>query len=398
MINVMIQFALPMLAAILAFMYWRRASIGLEAHLKHVAIGFGALATYELLGNFGLFRGTNIVWLSKLVEPFGVVNLVQYVVLIVAVLILANWTWYYLLKRLQTQLFMLALTGVVGLSLLITGLFVTLLLKSVETESLSKLTSNAKVVASLLSEKQARLKSETRLFAQNLPSTERNELGEPVKKQMLETGVSSLVIADSEGKIILKGENEEELGVSWSEDKYVIGALKGEIVSGVVSNAGVIAPEVSIRVAMKAGEAVVVASQILDSAYVDGLKNTTGLSVSIYGDQLMSATTEDVGDAKKRLIGIKETNKDVIERVWKKGEILAQAGKIGDRDYLFAYIPLRDQNNEVSAAMQVSQPQVVALQTAGQAVQLTFALVILVMIVLSLPIYLVTQRLVAQWV
>lgn len=397
MMNTFLQFGLTLICATLAFMYWRRASIGLEDHLKHVAIGFGLLALYELVGLSSLFRESNVVWVSKLVAPFGSINILQYFILMSASLVLAKWTWYYLLKRLSTQLFMLALTGAVGLSLLITGLFVTLLLKSVESESLTKLTSNARVVSSLLSEKQARLLSETKLFATGLTSLERRDLLEKVKAQMKETGVSSLVVTDSEGKIILKGENEEERGMSWSEDKYVISALKGEQVAGVVSRSGVVAPEISIRVAVPATGGVVVASQILDNAYVGGLKASTGLAVSIYGDQLMSSTTEDLGDSKTRLLGIKETNTKVIEQVWKRGEILAQTSKVGEQDYLSAYVPLRDQDNEVTAVLQVSQPQVAALQTAGQAVQMTFALVIMVMLVLSVPIYFVCQKLVAEW-
>lgn len=403
MMNAVMHFALPLLSSIVAILYWRRASVGLERHVKKVAVGFSILALYELIGLSTMFRTTSTVWLFKIVAAFGILNIMQYIVLLIASLILASWTWYYLLKRLSTQLFMLSLTGAVGLSLLITGLFVTLLLKSVETESLVKLTSNARVTASLIDEKKARLASETKLFAQDsvvkesVISGERKDLIPKANTQMSTTGISSLVVTDSEGKIILKGENEEERGVSWSDDKYVQRALKGESSAGIVSIPGVMAPELSIRVAVPVGRGSVVASQVLDNAFVDGLKATTGLAVSIYGDQLMSSTTEDVGDGKTRLTGIKETNKKVIEAVWKNGETIAIAGRIGDREYLSAYVPLRDQNNEITGVMQVSQPQVAALQTAGDAVQMTFALVIVVMLVLSMPIYFVCEKIVREW-
>lgn len=403
MMELVLSFGLPVICGILAFLYWRRASIGLEDHLKHVAMGFFVLAVFELFGLAGLFRETSNVRLFKLVEPFGLINILQYLILCAAILILAKWTWYYLLKRLQTQLFMLAMTGAVGLSLLITGLFVTLLLRSIESESLVKLGSNAKVIESLLGEKRARLGSETKLFAQDplviqaIESSERKGLGTKVAAVMSQTDVSSLVILDKQAKIVLKGENEEERGVSWSDDKYVIRALSGESVSGIISRPGVMAPEISIRVAVPVAGGVVSSSQVLDNAFVDGLKSRTGLAVSIYGDRLLSATTEDIGDNKTRLTGIKENNTEVLEKVWKKGELLAVATRLGDSDYLSAYIPLRDQNNEISGVMQVSEPQVQALQTAGQAVQLTFAVVILVMLLLSLPIYFVCQKLVAEW-
>ena len=137
----------------------------------------------------------------------------QYLILFIASLILASWTWYYLLKRLSTQLFMLSLSGAVVLSLLITGLFVSLLLRSVEAESLIKLTSNARVISSLIDEKKMRMLSEAKLFAQDsvvqaaIISGERKELGDKVKTQMSTAGTSSLIVTDSEGKVIYKGEN-----------------------------------------------------------------------------------------------------------------------------------------------------------------------------------------------
>lgn len=403
MITLPLQFSLPVLAAFVALLYWRRASIGLEAHITRVALGFALLALYELLGLATLFRTTQTVWISRLVAPFGPINIMQYIILIIASYILARWTWYYLLKRLSTQLFMLTLSGAVGLSLLITGLFVSLLLKSVETESLQKLTGNAKVVASLIEEKKARLLSETKLLSidstvlASIVSGERKELIPIIKSHMIQTGVTSIVVVNSEGKIILRGENEEERGTSLSEDGGVKKALKGETVSGFSSTSGIIGPEVRIQVVVPAGSGALVTSQTLDNAYVDGIKTTTGMSVSIYGDRVLSATTEDSGDGETRLVGIKETDTLILENVWKKGRIFAQSTQLGEHKYLSGYIPLKDTSNTPIGVLQVAEPQVIALQTAGRAVQITFALVVAIIILLSFPIYAVCQRLVAEW-
>jgi len=401
--NVIAQFALPILAIMVAFLYWRRASIGLEEHLKKVSIGFLFLALYELLGLSSLFRGSQSVAIFKLVAPFGVINSISFGLLMVAIVILSTWTWYYLLKRLSTQLFILSMTGVVALSLIITGIFVTLLLKNVETESLTKLTSNARVASSLLEEKKLRLLSETKLFALDpqvvsaIADNDRKVLSPKVKAQMTQTDVSSLIVADSEGKIILQGENEEVRGVSLSGDKYVQKALGGETLSGFVASSQVIAPEISMKVAVPAGKGAIIVSYVLDNSFVDGIKTNTGLSVSVYGDKILSSTTLDIGDGKTRLSGIKETNKKVLENVWKKGEVYAAVSTLGDEEYLSAYIPLKDQNNEVVAVMQVSQAQIAALQTAGLAVQTTFGFIILIMTILALPLNLICKKLVKEW-
>jgi hypothetical protein len=403
MIALPLQFSLPILSACVALLYWRRASLGLEQHMNRVAMGFSIFALYELFSLAGLFRTSHDVWVVQLVAPFGIINSIQYALLVISMCILARWTWYYLLKRLSTQLFMITLSGAVGLSLLITGLFVTLLLNSVETESLQKLTGNAKVVSSLLEEKKARLISETKFLSvdpvvlTSISNGERKLLAPIIKNHMIQTGVTSFTVVNSEGKIILQGENEEERGTSLSEDNDVKEALQGEVVSGFVSKSGVVGPEVRIRVIVPAGSGALIASQILDNAYVDGIKTTTGMSISIYGDKVLSSTTEDIGDGITRLVGIRETNQKVLEYVWEKGAITAQSVRLGENEYLSGFVPLKDGSGTTIGAIQLSEPQTTGIKTAGQAVQLTFALVIAIIIALSFPIYLISKRLVAEW-
>lgn len=403
MMNTIFQYSLPLLCAIVSLLYFYRSSIGLERHLKKVSYGFAVLALFELMSLSASFRSSVYVWVFELVAPYGILNIITFVLLILAMLTLASWTWYYLLKRLSTQLFMLSMTGAVLLSLLTTGIFVTLLLKSVETESLIKLTSNATVTSSLLEEKRLRMASETKQFAQDLEvveaigDTNRQVLQARVRKQMLQTGVSQIVIVDKNGAVLLNSENEDERGTSLTGDKYIEKALNGESVSGYFVTSATIAPSVSLRYASPTTGGAIMVSMVMDNAFVDGIKNSTGLSVSIYGDKVMSATTEETGNSKVRLVGIKEINPKVISNVYVKGDIYASSSELGDNKYLSAYVPLKNQNNEVVSVMQVSQREVAAIQAAGQAVQTTFGLIILIMILLAWPLNMICKRLVAEW-
>lgn len=403
MINTILQYSLPLFCAIISLLYFYRSSIGLERHLKKVSYGFAILSLFELLSLSSSFRSSIYVSIFELVAPYGVLNIVSFVLLIIAVLTLASWTWYYLLKRLSTQLFMLSMTGAVLLSLVTTGIFVTLLLKSVETESLIKLTSNAAVTSSLLEEKRLRIASETKQFALDsevvaaIGEGNRQMLQAKVRNQMMQTGVSQIVIVDKNGAVLVNSENEEERGVSLGSDKYIEKALSGESVSGYFVTSATIAPSVSLRQASPVAGGAIMVSMVMDNAFVDGIKNSTGLSVSIYGDKMISATTEEVGESKTRLLGIKEVNPKVISTVYEKGEIYASSSQLGDSKYLSAYVPLTNQNNEVVSVMQVSQREVAAIQAAGKAVQTTFGLIILVMIFLAWPLNLICNRLVAEW-
>jgi len=298
---------------------------------------------------------------------------------------------------------MLAMTGAVLLSLVTTGIFVTLLLKSVETESLLKLTSNAAVTSSLLEEKRLRIASETKQFAidsevvKAIEEVNRQVLQAKVRNHMVQSGVSTIVIVDKNGAVLVNSENEDERGTSLTSDKYIEKALAGEYISGYYVSSATIAPKVTLRHASPAEGGAILVSMILDNAFVDGIKNSTGLSVSIYGDKLMSATTEEVGNSKTRLVGIKEINEQVLKKVWGEGVIYANSSELGDNKYLSAYVPLKDQNNEVVAVMQVSQKEVTAIQAAGQAVQTTFGLIIMIIILLAWPLSVICKRLVAEW-
>lgn len=403
MINTLLQYSLPLLCAIISLLYFYRSSMGLERHLKKVSYGFAILALFELLSLSSSFRNSIYVWLFELVAPYGVLNIVSFVLLIIGVMTLASWTWYYLLKRLSTQLFMLSMTGAVLLSLVTTGIFVTLLLKSVETESLIKLSSNAAVTSSLLEEKRLRIASETKQFAMDnevvnaVSEGNRQVLQVKVRNQMMQTGVSSIVIVDKNGAVLLNSENEDERGASLSSDKFIEKALSGESASGYFVTSATVAPSVSLRYVSPTTGGAIMVSMVMDNAFVDGIKNSTGLSISIYGDKIMSATTEEVGNSKVRLMGIKEINPKVISSVYEKGEIYASSSELGDNKYLSAYVPLKNQNNEVVSVMQVSQREVAAIQAAGQAVQTTFGLIILIMILLAWPLNMICKRLVAEW-
>jgi predicted DNA-binding protein len=298
---------------------------------------------------------------------------------------------------------MLLMSLVVVLSLIVTGTFVSLLFKSVETESLIKLRSNAEVTTSLLEEKKLRIQSEMKQFSLNsevikaVEDGNRQVLSEKIKKQMELTGAGSMVIVDSSGKVIIRGENEEEKGASLSSDKYIEKALGGANPAGYFVTSGTISPVVSLRLATGMTGGAIMTTYILDNVFVDGIKNSTGLAISLYGDKTLAATTEEIGNSNTRLSGIKEMDSEVLSRVWDKGEIYTTASTLGEREYLSAYVPLKDQNNEVMAVLQVAQQEVEAMQAAGQAVQMTFGFIILIMVILAWPLSMISKKLVKEW-
>lgn len=96
----------PFLALFVGLMYLRRATKGLERHLKGVAYAFFLLALYELLSLRVLFQGTTDIRIYKLTVAFGPIWIAEHVILFIALIILAKWSFGYLFKRIQSQLFL----------------------------------------------------------------------------------------------------------------------------------------------------------------------------------------------------------------------------------------------------------------------------------------------------
>ena len=77
---------LPVSALTIAGLYWRRATTGLERHLKPVAISFLFLSLYEILSLSSLWRGTTNPTVAKLVDSFGPIWIAEQIVLLIGVI------------------------------------------------------------------------------------------------------------------------------------------------------------------------------------------------------------------------------------------------------------------------------------------------------------------------
>ena len=103
-------FAQPILAVVTAFLYLRRATAGLEHHLKPISWSLFALGIYEVLGLASTFRRSSSIVVANAAAPFALIWIIEHLVMIVFMLILGKWVWWYLIKRLETQLLMIFTT------------------------------------------------------------------------------------------------------------------------------------------------------------------------------------------------------------------------------------------------------------------------------------------------
>lgn len=398
------SFLHPILATVTGFLYLRRGTVGLENHLKPIALSFLVLSFSELLSLGSLLRHTQNVDLYDLVAPFGLAWMIEHLILLAATLILGRWVFGYLLKRLQSQLFMIFTSSILVIFLLTTVTFTYLLLKNLENETLKQLEADVKVLDLALSSKKAESLSDAQLISQNTQvqsyTEEKSHKGlvDNIQGLLLAKKQSFLIVVSESGQVLARGEDRDKYGDSLSDDPLIKRALLGESVSSVVAKEGVLAPEISIRsaTAIKSGQKVVGAimtGTTVDNAFVDGVKKATSLEAAFYGDNALSATTLTSADGKSRSLGIKEENVNIKTKVLGKGESFAGAVDILNVPYFGAYLPLKDIDNNPVGMLFVGKQQVGVLQAAGRSIEMTFIVAALLIVLSVIPAYLISRYL-----
>ncbi len=397
----------PVFCLGIGFLYLRRAKIGLEAHLKPISFVFFILAFSEFLSLASLFRNIQNPEIANLVSPFGPFWLGEHLILFLTALFLAWWVFKYLLKRIQVQLFMVFIVSTVAIFLLTTVTFSFLLMRSLENDALGSLQTDASIFEYAISGKKGETLSDAQLVAQNpevqkaASEGDRPKLKEQAAAILLTKKKDFLVIVSQTGEVLARGEDWERIGDSLSGDLLVKRALSGEGLSSIVTKEGVLAPEVSIRSAapIKVGESVlgaVVVGVLIDNAFVDGVKEATKLDVSIYGQNIRSATTFVSPDGKSRWVGLAEETPAIKKAVFDERRQYRGSVSILNNSYLAAFAPLEDIDNNVVGMLFVGKPQVSVLQSAGRAIELTFIVAALLMVLSVIPAYLMSRYIAYQ--
>ena len=402
-----IQFLFPIFAVIAGFLYLRRATVGLEDHIKPVALVFFILSISELLSLSSLFQTTENVSLFNIVASFGILWILQHIALLISVILLSRWAFSYLLKRFQSQLYIIFSLAILAIFLVTTVAFTALLLKQLEQDAISQLTSNVKVLGYAVDSKRGEAVSDAQVLAQNAQVIQQVQdrslvpLFETSESFLLAKKMSFLTIVDANGQVLARGEDREHVKDSLSDDSLVRKALNGESVSSVTSKEGVVAPQISIRGAspIKSGDSIigaVITGVAIDDAFVDNIKKTTGLEASIYGNNKISATTLTSPDGKSRLSGISEVNKNINSKVLGKAAGYSGAVTFANIAYFASYLPLKDVDNNPVGMLFVGKRQIGVLETAAKSIEFTFIISALLLVLSIIPALLISRYIARQ--
>ncbi len=191
---------------------------------------------------------------------------------------------------------------------------------------------------------------------------ENQELCATIAKKLLQvTGTGSVYITNSSGNVIASvGEITHNPGENISAYREVSEALRGIDFSGIIATSKI---PISIRAAVpiknRTGEIIGVVAMGLSlgqESFVDGLKETTGLEVTVFKDdeRLMTTLMKDGN----RIIGTKLNNLPISQAVLQKGETVNGDANILDKPFRTIYWPLQDSDkNTIGMFLWGNQPK-----------------------------------------
>lgn len=393
---------LPILTFIVFLLYLRRSTQGLENHLKPLTFGFLFIFVYYLLSLSNIFESTDNINVYNFVQPFGILWLISHLFLLLGILVIAKWVFKYLLERLQTQMFMILNVLTLFIFMVVTVAFTTLLINSYQTNALSSLDTDVRVVGYAISAKQNQAISDAEVISQN--SDLQKAMGESNKDVLknIATSVivakkqSYLVIANTSGAVLMRGEDSDRMGDSVSSDPLFVRALRGEKVSSVVLLDGAIAPKLSIRSAVPVKSqdktiGVIIVGTDIDNAFVDGLKETTKLNISVYAGNTLSATTFTSIDGKSRYIGVKEENGDIRKKVLNEGKNYPAVINILNVPYYGVFAPLKDVNSNPVGMIFAGKEQTLVIEDGAKSIEITFVIASILILISFIPAFYISK-------
>jgi hypothetical protein len=402
-----LTFALPVAALAIATLYWRRATTGLERHLKPIAGVFAAMTLADVFAVAKLWRSSDNPLVQQFTGPLGPLWILEHLALLGAGLWLMWWVWHYLTKRFLTQFFLIITTFTVTIVLVATVSITSLLLSSLQRDSLASLETAAKVLGYAITSQTAETRSGVTVLAQNPATASAATTGNHAAAAglagdlLVRQHLTEVIITNDSGQVLARASDPDRYGDSISDDSLVKRALVGTTVSSTATRTGALAPELIITTAspIRAGNRIVgtaLASLALDNAFVDGIKRTTGLDSAVYAGDTRSATTLVSPDGTSRSIGAKETHTAVLDRTLRHGQIWQGALSVSNQTYLATYLPLKDVDNTVVGLLFVGQVQDALLQSASAAIKLTFAMAVLWLLLIMVPIYFISRLIARQ--
>lgn len=403
-LNNYLMFVPPIALILITILYIYRVTKGLEKQLSGITISFIFFSLASILKTSFFWQNSSVVTISNLLTKFGPIDISILVLEFIGAVILAGWAWGYIRFRAQVQIFITTLCLVLSIFLITTFSFTFLLLRNIEANILDSLTSNAKVVLYSLERLQFESLANAKAVAQNqevvnnFSKNLKEELFVNINSYMLNQNLSFLDVVSASGKVYAAAEDKDLKNISLSEDPIIVSAINGNYLATLNKKSGPIAPTIEAKASspIRIGTAnkitgAVVAGFIVDNAFLDNLKESTGMEITLYADDVRSASTLISSNGETRLVGIKETDATVTDKVLKKGETWSGRANIINKPYYLVFLPIKSYNEEIIGMVSVGQPQSTLGKTAQKSIDTTLMVSAILIVLSVLPAYFISK-------
>ncbi|MFC1727718.1 cache domain-containing protein [Patescibacteria group bacterium] len=374
------------------------ATRGFQKQLRPLVLGFAFLVLAEAFEALHFLDKTSLLWLSNLLTPLGGVFIAEHLFKLLASVWILKYVWQYLPYRLNVELFLAFVSTTLAITLVITLTFTSLLLKSIEKEGLNHLGSDVRTLDLALKNLEAKTLSDARVISESsqvssaLEEEDQDQIQIILSEYLTSTKADFLSLINTEGRIIGNATDSHKIGQLINQDYSFQQALVGESISTAVEREGLIAPQVLIQstTPIKVEEevvAVVLTGNLIDNAFVDGVKTSTGLETTVFAQDTRAATTFLSIDGKSRRIGSKETNPNVIKTTLEDGEVFVGPTSNLNQPFYSAYLPFKSASEKVIGMLSVGMPQLVILESAEEAIQRTYQITALIILLSLIPAF-----------
>lgn len=308
---------------------------------------------------------TDLVFLENLKSFYSLPWQAAILLTGVGFIFLAFWAWTFIKVRFFLRTYVAFLTIATLVSTLGSFVFTLLIFSIVEEDNLKVMTEGAKTQYLVMEDRSNTALVLARSIATNdeitswIDGDDYNSILEETEDKFKTSGIDILRVYDSRGQVVASPSDERERGEVYIDDDVILRVLQNDQpvktfdVEPHVLSPGIIAR--GVYPILKDGTlyGAVEVGYRLDTAFVDFSKGRTGLDVTIYSGENISATTILKNDGVSRWVGADETNEDVLLSVLQNGEIHSMAIERLGQNYYSAFIPLRDYSGEIIGMVSV---------------------------------------------
>ena len=347
---------LPILPGYVGLGYLRRASVGLERHLRGMAYGMYVLSLAEILDLRRLFLESSDIRVYELARDFGSLWGLQLSVLLIGFVLVSRWVFSYLLRRFETQITLFMAMLVVSVFALATMVFTYVMGSRLELGAKREVASASAMTLNNWGREGDSLWQAAGAL-QSIDIADRELL-----TKQLQSGEHVL---DMDGRDILTGEKREKLkeGVGY--------ALSG-------SGSG---RRVVMQAIRQTATGYVLVEQEIASQQLERSASETGMAVRLYdGETVIGSSSVPSYSSIASPLGLTRS----------------QNGRLGGVYYTSAQLPLKSSEGVAVAMLETAQPTATLWASVSQALFWTYLVGVMVLLVMEAPAIVMARYLTRQ--